>query len=88
MDESRIPILVGCGQITQREDDPNEALSPIDLTAKACFEAAKDTGLGELFFENSDQYFFSPKNSSFVFPHNKLMPIWQLAKRTFQYPET
>ena len=49
MDESRIPILVGCGQITQKEEDPNEALSPIELTAKACFEAAKDTGLGELF---------------------------------------
>lgn len=54
MDESRIPILVGCGQITQKEEDPNEALSPIELTAKACFEAAKDTGLGELFLNKLD----------------------------------
>ena len=42
MDESKIPILVGCGQITQREEDPNIALSPMDLTSQACFEAAKD----------------------------------------------
>ena len=35
MDESRIPILVGCGQITQREADPGAAQSPIDLTAAA-----------------------------------------------------
>ena len=54
MDESRIPILVGCGQITQREDDPNEALSPIDLTAKACFEAAKDSDIGELLLNKLD----------------------------------
>jgi acetyl-CoA C-acetyltransferase len=35
MDESRIPILVGCGQITQRETDPRAAQSPMDLTAAA-----------------------------------------------------
>ena len=46
MDESRIPILVGCGQITQRESDPNAALSPIDLTADAARMAAEDSGAG------------------------------------------
>ena len=35
MDESRIPILVGSGQITQREADPLKALSPMELTAAA-----------------------------------------------------
>ena len=34
-DESRIPILVGCGQLTQREKDPARAASPMDLTAGA-----------------------------------------------------
>jgi len=47
MDESRIPILVGCGQITQRESDPNAASSPIDLTADAARMAAEDSGAGD-----------------------------------------
>ncbi|MEM7748642.1 MAG: acetyl-CoA acetyltransferase, partial [Pseudomonadota bacterium] len=47
MDESRIPILVGCGQITQREPDPAAALSPMDLTAAAAKQASEDTGAGD-----------------------------------------
>ena len=35
MDETKTPILVGSGQITQREPDVERALSPIDLTAAA-----------------------------------------------------
>ena len=31
MDETRVPILVGSGQVTQREADPAIALSPICL---------------------------------------------------------
>ena len=46
MDESRIPVLVGCGQITQREADPGQALAPIDLTAAAARQAADDSGAG------------------------------------------
>ncbi len=46
MDESRIPVLVGCGQITQREADPLQALAPIDLTAEAARQAADDSGAG------------------------------------------
>ncbi|MEM7407860.1 MAG: acetyl-CoA acetyltransferase [Pseudomonadota bacterium] len=46
MDESRIPILVGSGQVTQREPDPARALSPIDLTAEACRRAGDDSGAG------------------------------------------
>ncbi len=46
MDESRIPILVGAGQVTQREADPMQALSPIDLTASAARQAAADAGPG------------------------------------------
>jgi acetyl-CoA C-acetyltransferase len=45
-DESRIPILVGCGQLTQREKDPARAASPMDLTAGAARQAADDTGAG------------------------------------------
>ena len=43
MDETKIPILVGSGQITQREPDVERALSPIDLTAAATRRAIADT---------------------------------------------
>mgnify|MGYP002641046343 CR=1 FL=1 len=42
MDKARIPVLVGAGQITQREPDPARARSPIDLTADAARAAAND----------------------------------------------
>lgn len=46
MDENRIPVLIGCGQITQREPDLQRALSPMDLTAQASCLAAQDAGPG------------------------------------------
>ena len=46
MDETRIPILVGSGQITQREPDPKVALHAMDLTAAAARKAAEDAGAG------------------------------------------
>ena len=54
MKKSFTPILVGCGQVTQREEDPKIALSPLDLTAKACFEAADDTNIGKNIFNKLD----------------------------------
>jgi acetyl-CoA C-acetyltransferase len=53
-DETRIPVLVGCGQITQREKDPKAALGPIDLTAAACRAAAEDSGAGRRLIEALD----------------------------------
>lgn len=47
MDNSRTPILIGCGQVTQREPDPNVALGPMDLTAAAARKAAEDAGGGD-----------------------------------------
>lgn len=44
MTDDRTPILVGCGQITQREEDPARALAPIDLTAAAARQALEDAG--------------------------------------------
>lgn len=54
MDESRIPILVGSGQMTQREPDPLAALSPMDLTAAAGRKAAEDSGAGQALLEALD----------------------------------
>ena len=47
MDDTRIPVLVGSGQVTQREEDPSVALSPMDLTAAAARAAAEDSGAGQ-----------------------------------------
>lgn len=46
MTDALTPILVGCGQITQREPDPTKALAPIDITAEAARRALADTGAG------------------------------------------
>lgn len=54
MDESRMPVLVGCGQITQREPDPAAALSPLDLTAAAARRAAEDAGPGDRLLQALD----------------------------------
>ena len=54
IDENRIPVLIGCGQITQREADPRLARSPIDLIAQACRLAAQDAGPGAKLLEAID----------------------------------
>jgi acetyl-CoA C-acetyltransferase len=47
MDDDLIPVLVGSGQITQREPDPRAALNAMDLTAAAARKAAADAGGGK-----------------------------------------
>ena len=86
MDESIIPILVGCGQITQKEDNPLEALPPIDLTAKACIEAAKDTDIGNILLHKLDTIVtirsFSDTSWRFKCPYGRYSnPSLSLAKR-------
>ena len=54
MDESRIPILIGSGQITQREKDPKVALDAMDLTAAAARKAADNAGGGAALLQALD----------------------------------
>jgi len=54
MNDDRTPVLVGCGQITQREPDPAAALSPMDLTAAAARQAADDAGAGAALLQALD----------------------------------
>ncbi len=54
MDAERTPILVGCGQVTGREPDPNMALAPLDLIAAAAREAADDTQADKAIIEALD----------------------------------
>ncbi len=46
MNDETTPVLIGCGQITQREADPQAALAPLDLMAQAARLAAEDSGAG------------------------------------------
>ena len=81
-----IPILVGVGQVTQREEDPLKALSPMDLTAVAARRAAKDTGVGEKIFPILDTIVkirsFSDTSWRFKCPFGKYInPPKSLANR-------
>lgn len=44
MSPARIPVLVGVGQVLQREDDPDAAREPLELMAEAAERAADDAG--------------------------------------------
>jgi acetyl-CoA C-acetyltransferase len=45
MSEDRTPVLIGAGQITQKEVEPSEAREPVELMAEAARRAAGDAGL-------------------------------------------
>ena len=86
MDETRIPILVGSGQVTQREPDPFMALSPIDLTAVAARNAAEDSGAGNVLLKSLDTIVllrsFSDTSWRFTCPFGKYTnPPLSLANR-------
>ena len=48
MDASRIPVIVGVGQVNDRPEDPAAALDPVALMAAALREADADAGGGWL----------------------------------------
>ena len=86
MDETRIPILVGTGQITQREPDPALALSPMDLTAASGRKAAEDSGAGAALLKSLDTIVllrsFSDTSWRFICPFGKYAnPPRSLANR-------
>jgi acetyl-CoA C-acetyltransferase len=54
MQDDLTPVLVGSGQITQREADPGAALNAMDLTAAAARKAAADAGGGAALLQALD----------------------------------
>ena len=54
MADSLTPILVGCGQVTQREADPRAAAAPLDLVAQAARLAGTDSGAGDALLQSID----------------------------------
>lgn len=71
----RQPVLVGVGQITQREPDPRAALGPLDLMAAAARAAAEDSGAGSALLSTLDQLtvirLFADTSPRFVSPFGK-----------------
>jgi acetyl-CoA C-acetyltransferase len=54
MDDRHTPVMIGCGQVTQRERDPLKSLSPMDLMAQVAHLAAQDAGPGQRLIEALD----------------------------------
>ena len=52
--DDRMPVLVGCGQLVQKEKDVEKAKSPMHLRADAAEAAAADTGLGKKLWDVVD----------------------------------
>lgn len=51
--DARTPVLVGCGQLKQRVEDPREGIEPIALMMEALRRAADDCGAPEILSEAS-----------------------------------
>ena len=73
--QDRQPVLVGAGQITQKEPDPKAALGPLDLMAAAAKAAAEDSGVGDTLLAALDQLtvirLFADTGFRFVSPFGK-----------------
>lgn len=52
--DDRTPVLVGCGQLTQRDADPGVALDPLGMMVEAAGTAAADAGAGAALLETID----------------------------------
>jgi hypothetical protein len=86
MDENTTPVLVGCGQFTQRESDPLAAMGPLDLMAKVASLAADDAGPGSRLIEALDTLvvvrLFSDTSPRFASPFGRFAnPPKSLARR-------
>jgi acetyl-CoA C-acetyltransferase len=54
MSEDRAPILIGAGQLTQRDADPARALEPLEMILDVARKAATDAGASEKLFAKLD----------------------------------
>ena len=45
--DERTPVVVGVGQLIQRDADPREALDPLAMLAETARRAARDAGAGD-----------------------------------------
>ncbi|MDI1240003.1 MAG: acetyl-CoA acetyltransferase [Polaromonas sp.] len=90
-DSTRIPVIVGVGQITDTVSPPEEARSPIDLIRDAALLAAHDSGAGEQLYRNLDSItvirLFGDSVPRFKSPFGSpANPPWSLALRLGAQP--
>ena len=52
--DDNTPVLVGAGQVTQREADPRAALAPVELMSAAARRAADDSGVARALLDALD----------------------------------
>lgn len=54
MSDDRTPVLVGTGQLVQRNADPQEAKEPLQMLEECAKAAAQDAGVGEKLLQSID----------------------------------
>lgn len=86
LDKTRVPVIVGMGQVTDTTSPPDSARSPLQLMQDAAQLAAADSGAGEALWSALDSItvirLFSDTVPRFASPFGKLVnPPWSLARR-------
>ena len=81
MTDPRTPILVGVGQLTQRDVEPARALEPVAMMAAAARAAADDAGAGERLLHAVDRV---AAVNVFCFPYGNVPRL--LAERLGAHP--
>ncbi len=86
IDKTRIPVIVGSGQVTDTTSKPEAGPSPLDLMQQAARLAAADSGAGEALLRALDSItvirLFADTMPRFASPFGKLANApWSLARR-------
>jgi acetyl-CoA C-acetyltransferase len=91
LDKTRVPVIVGTGQVTDTTSPPESARSPLQLMLEAAQLAAADSGAGAALLRSLDSVtvirLFSDTVPRFASPFGKLVnPPWSLATRLGAQP--
>jgi len=86
LDPTRIPVIVGSGQVTDTTTPPDKARSPLGLMVDATRAAATDSGAGDALLRQIDSLvairLFSDSNPRFKSPMGSMVnPPWSIAQR-------
>ncbi|MDB5826721.1 MAG: hypothetical protein JWQ73_941 [Variovorax sp.] len=86
LDPTRVPVIVGSGQVTDTTSKPGEGRSPLQLMHDAARLAADDSGAGDVLMRGIDSLtvirLFADTLPRFASPFGKLVNApWSLAQR-------
>lgn len=90
-DKTRLPVIVGSGQVTDTTSTPDKGRSPLELMHAAALQAAEDSGAGERLLKSLDAItvirLFADTLPRFASPFGKIVnPPWSLAQRLGAQP--